>query len=52
MTSLRKLALVVILGLAAMGSIAGATFFLPGARVLVANDPLPPPDPPPIPWVI
>ena len=49
MTSLRKLVLVLILGLAAICTATGTVLYFNDAPVLVANDPLPPP---PIPWVV
>ncbi|HEY4682141.1 MAG TPA: hypothetical protein VIH17_02705 [Candidatus Acidoferrales bacterium] len=49
MNSLRKLILVVILGLATICAATGAVLYWSDAPVLVANDPLPPP---PIPWVV
>ncbi len=47
MTSLRKLALVVILGLATICAATGAVLYCHEAPVMVADGPVPPP---PIPW--
>ncbi len=49
MTSLRKLALVVILGLATICGAVGAVLYCNDAPILLANDPMPPP---PIPWAV
>ncbi len=49
MTSLRKLVLVVIVGLATICASTGAVLYWSDAPVLVADDPMPPP---PIPWAV
>ncbi len=49
MNSLRKLVLVVILGLAAICAGTGTVLYCNDAPVLVANSPIPPP---PIPWSV
>ncbi len=49
MNCLRKLALVVILGLATICGAVGAALYVNDAPVLVAEDPI---LPPPIPWAV
>ncbi len=49
MNSLRKLVLVVILGLAAICAATGTVLYFNDAPVLIADDPLPPP---PFPWAV
>ncbi len=49
MNSLRKLVVVLILGLATIGGVGATALFVQDTPVLVADDPFPPP---PIPWAV